>query len=391
MQDHIGGQHEDGSRPAALLEKWRWGERLQFMTPSERQRSLSMAVRRSMFGLAFLQPQIEANWMQCSAAMRRLGQSDAARIALRNAEQHGLSGEDALLNECRILKESGQIHKALTMLEPKEIDVVSQNLRSRVKQVNSAMNDGRKESARAGASDEASRLPAYLSSAEKRNKYAEKLLLATQLMVESKTKHGATIIERFKLVAELRQKWDVAHFELARYCEELYHDAKVKEKADRVAASSATAAQSSGKQSSSRGSSNSVAFDERETPRSFAYISVAIQQYNKCINCSEGTALIVRALPRMLSLWFSFTASSVHDVYGSLPTAGSNKRDSSGNSRSSSSGASSSKDDLAQFLGKQLNQQQVYVQNIVKKWGQTTSAATWVPVHAATSFPYWTQ
>ena len=127
-----------------------------------------MAVRRCVFALAQLPDRIEDNWLQVSKSMRRQGQFDAARFSLRNAEQHGLSTDDSLLHECRILKDSGQIYKALTMLEPVELDLDS--VRGAVKDFNSTLSSTSsktKKDAAGGASSVA--LPAYLATAEKRS------------------------------------------------------------------------------------------------------------------------------------------------------------------------------------------------------------------------------
>ena len=99
-----------------------WGPRLHAMTPSTRQRSTTLAVRRTLLGAAGLHKQVARNWLELTDSMRHLGQFDAARVALRNAEQSGASSDVALLHMCRILKDSGQTHQALLLLEPVELD-----------------------------------------------------------------------------------------------------------------------------------------------------------------------------------------------------------------------------------------------------------------------------
>jgi serine/threonine-protein kinase ATR len=373
-----------------LLEDWRWGDRIKFMAPSERQRSLSMAVRRSLFGLAELPDQVEANWLHASKSMRLLGQFDAARIALRNAEQHGLRAEDALLEECRILKGSGQIHRALTMLEPVEIDLLSSDLKGIVREYNSAVSSSgsstrgtskQQRELQAAIKNAESKLPAYLASKLQRFRFAERLLLATQLMVDSKVKHGSAIMERFKLVTELKQEWDLAHFEFARYNEDLYHDARAKEIAADKNALVLPASRPRGGNSRSGSSVSSMASGPGidEVPRSFIYCIEAVNQYNKCIKVSDDSALTLRALPRMLTLWFSFTVLSVQDVFGTNASAAlqpsGNNAGASHHSRDSF--GSTAKDPIAVAQAGMLDSAQNEMQKKVKRWTNNTAPTVW--------------
>ena len=196
-------------------------------------------------------------------------------------------------------------------------------------------------------------LPAYLATAEKRERFAEKLLLATQLMVESKTKHGTVIIGRFKLVTELKQRWDKAHFELARYYEDLYHNARAKEEQAIRQYSSGGSSQSP--RAGSRG--GALPAGDKDEPLSFSYVMNAVYQYNKCINYGSGYDLVVRALPRMMTLWLSFTSLSVSDVFPPVPDA---------SHRS--------------YLTTNANTLETYQRNVqgnVKKYASQNPASTW--------------
>lgn len=48
---------------------------------------------------------------------------DSAYFALRNAQAYGIDADTLLLEECSQLKRNGLYHKALTLLEPAELDV----------------------------------------------------------------------------------------------------------------------------------------------------------------------------------------------------------------------------------------------------------------------------
>jgi hypothetical protein len=114
------------------------------------------------------------------------GRFSAAHIALRSAEISGLSAEDVLLNECRILMEEGQINKALLLLEPVEPDIL--RLRAVVKSF-----IHRAESSQASQQDPSldNIVGAHgLETEEGRTRFAERLQLATKCMVDSRRKYG---------------------------------------------------------------------------------------------------------------------------------------------------------------------------------------------------------
>ena len=57
--------------------------------------------------------------------MRKLRRFDSAMLALYQSKRYNLPSSISLLEECNILKESGHSNKALVLIEPVEIDVLS--------------------------------------------------------------------------------------------------------------------------------------------------------------------------------------------------------------------------------------------------------------------------
>jgi len=275
-----------------LLGGWHWDERLNLMSASARQRSTALAVRRTLLSAAGLRKDVARNWLGLSETMRHLGHFDAARVALRSAEQQGVSEGEALLHECRILKDSGHTHAALMLIEPIEPDTAA------IRQVY-------KECRRSGGAA----LPEFLSSQDRVDNFVEKLFLATQLMVHSKTNQGITIIDRYKCIIDLRSRSPNAYFELARYYEYLYHAAKSKEAADNAGASMPVSSNASVASSRSFGARSNDDYDFK----SHNWVILAIQAYLKAVYyCQPAEAshqsIVVQALPRMLTLFMSFTA-----------------------------------------------------------------------------------
>jgi hypothetical protein len=107
----------------AVPSDWYWHERLEATSDSLSLRTQLLSVRRAILSLCSLPSHLAQQWLSLTHALRRLGRFDAARVSLRSAEQSGLDSEQALLEECRILREQGFLQKALMLLEPGELDL----------------------------------------------------------------------------------------------------------------------------------------------------------------------------------------------------------------------------------------------------------------------------
>lgn len=114
---------EQRERAESVPHDWHWPERLRNMSDSLSQRTQLLAVRRAILGLNGFSREVALQWLDLSSELRHLGRFDSARVALKNAEQFGVDAEQALLEDCRIMKEQGQAQKALRLLEPSEINL----------------------------------------------------------------------------------------------------------------------------------------------------------------------------------------------------------------------------------------------------------------------------
>lgn len=117
-----------------LEEQHHWHLRLEMTSPSINHLSLLLAVRRSIFeglsshsrGLAVgsgdpvcverdsklageWRGMVADNWLCLSQSLRQLRKFDCARIAIRNAETCGLDEHIVTMEECRLLKDAGQV------------------------------------------------------------------------------------------------------------------------------------------------------------------------------------------------------------------------------------------------------------------------------------------
>ena len=185
-----------------------------------------------------------------------MGKVESARVALRNAESFHLSPSIVMLEECKLLKESGQVNKALMILEPVEIDC-----EAIMKICNGSI------------------VNEQLRSLEAKTELAERLQLATHLMVDSHQKHGRVIADRYRAIIALNENREQAYFDSARYYEYLFNE--------------------------------SINSNSENDDISFEYILAAINRYGKGLKIAPKVKM--QYIHRMLTLWFTFTAASTSD------------------------------------------------------------------------------
>ena len=198
-------------------------------------------------------------------------------------------------------RDSGQVSRALMMLEPVEVDLHT---------IDTALKE-------LVVLKDRAKLPPHLESEAKRRILAERISLATQLMVDSKQKQGVSIVNRYRTVIALHPQWPAAHFDLAKYHEFLYHDAKLKQ-VQTVLDLQALA---------ELGGAVSVTTTTRTPPtllqqRQLQYhnectvmcnhLLQALEMYGRCVVL--GSELAMQVLPRMLTLWLTFTALQDPDL-----------------------------------------------------------------------------
>ena len=245
-----------------IQQTYEWDRRLTMLSPSFKQRSKVLSARRSILSILHLRGLVANNWLSSCQALRQMnGRLDTAMISLRHAEVNGLPAEDVLLEECQLIKDSGDIRKALMLLEP------DSHLLERL--ITLSNSHTKKKPA----------LP-FLSEADAKI-IAGRLLLATRWMVESKLAHGREIMDRYKVVLYLQKDWEDALFYLAKYFDELF-ESKFKELKQK----------------------NQTPSDEDKSLLQFAV--QAVEYYGKCIHV--GTNYIMQTVPKFLSVYFTLMA-----------------------------------------------------------------------------------
>ena len=178
----------------------RWNDRLELLSPSLRHREEVLALRRSFFILCGYHEEVASNYFTLSEMRRKKGDIHGARAALRYAEMSGLNSEDVFIQECTLVKDSGNVSGAIALLEPLELDA------------SLSRNQFRK-------SEASMQLLASSEIRTERQQLSLRLFLTAQWLSLSHVKHGRAIIDRYKLALDLHKDWEAANFELAKYYE----------------------------------------------------------------------------------------------------------------------------------------------------------------------------
>lgn len=246
-----------------LRQNFDWERRFALLSPSFKQRSKVLTARRASLNVLKLPNAVAESWLTSCRALRHLGRFDTAMIALRNAEASGVGTDVVLLEESMLLKDSKNIRKALMLIEPEE------NLLNHLKALTLAASQSRKPAHQSIMSEESARV------------LANRLLLATTWMAESKLAHGREILERFKVVLYLHKDWEDALFHLAKYNDDLF-ESKYKDMKTH----------------------NMQPSDEDKAMMQLAVS--ALDNYGKCMKV--GSKYILQAAPKFLSVYFSVMA-----------------------------------------------------------------------------------
>lgn len=183
-----------------------------------------------------------------------------------------------------IVNDSGFINQAMLLLEPVELDIVD---------LQDSMKKSKVSSTENSQSRFASMIGCQRLTENKLHLFAERFLLSANLMSTSNSRHGKSIIERFKLALDLHPNWEEAVFELGQY----YIVLSDLHKKDTMNNS-----KNSGKLSTEQ--MNEICEDNKY----LGYTANALDCYLKTI--SFGYKHVMQALPRLLTIWFTITGIS---------------------------------------------------------------------------------
>lgn len=239
---------------------YRWSQRMSVISSSTKQKDDVLSVRRAVFGLLNDQQSVANLWLQSSKTLRASGRFDSALNSLRKAQLFAVDSEEALLEQCHILRGNGNVRKALLLLEPDE--ALLNDLKVRANQSPKQPVD-------------------FQAMGVVPQQLASRLHLSTQWMVEHKLAHGREILDRLKVILYLNKDWETALFYFAKYNDELF-ESKLKDLVKRGAAPT----------------------DDDKAMYQFAV--TALEFYGKAIRI--GNEFLMQSMPQFLSVYFSFMA-----------------------------------------------------------------------------------
>ncbi|CAN0034347.1 unnamed protein product, partial [Phaeothamnion confervicola] len=216
------------------------------------------------------------------------------------------------MQEAKLTHARGQVHRALLMLEPVEMD--AQTLRAQL-----AAADAQRQQqggSQRGASEraEAATAAAAAAAAEERSEAARRLLLTTGWMVEAGQKHGQAVIDRFRLAIELQPTREKSFFNLGQYMDllfrlrlqELERQRQRLSKSDRRkdAAGGAVAAAAAAVAGAATAAAAVYGWEDDEPAH--RYVLDALSNYTRGLR--HGSKYIFQSMPRLLTLWFDIGA-----------------------------------------------------------------------------------
>lgn len=273
----------------------RWDARLRSAAAATQIEML--ALRRTCLELVGL-TRDAADCSELSARLaRKAGSVTLAQSDLREAARLGASSDAIQIAEAKLALVNNNPSSALcayAMLEPVELDVRA--TRARFGLLDYHEGGG---AANTSLALVASREGGPLQRRKRelaRRALAKRLVLATDCLVDAQMRHGADVVQRYKLAIDLRPKWDRAYFGCARVFDNMLASRR-RELVD--AAQGAFLGEVGSGAAFADGVCNFDAVAHE-------HAKAAIRHYSLCLEHSAKYA--ETALPRLLTLCFEFAA-----------------------------------------------------------------------------------
>lgn len=256
-----------------------------------------LAIRRACLELAGLRHDA-ADCSELSARLaRKAGSVTLAQSDLRDAARLGASGDTLLIAEAKlglVDNSAASALRAYSMLEPVELDVRA----TRAKFGLLEHHDGGRavDTSRALVASREGGPLQRMKRAAARRVFAKRLVLATDCLVDAQMRHGADVVQRYKLAIDLRPKWDRAYFGCARVFDSMLASRR-RELVD-ATQGGVTGEIGMGAVYADGACNFDTVVHE--------HAKAAITHYALCLEHSAKYA--ETALPRLLTLWFEFAA-----------------------------------------------------------------------------------
>jgi serine/threonine-protein kinase ATR len=316
-----------------ILNTWKWNERYAFSSDDLSHRLQLLAVRRFIFAKHSVLNLLGENWMQSYSALLQENYLESAKYSLHQLKNLStMNPEMLLIKESQLLSKKNEISQAITLLEPKFINIPYvikllkfdkkksslKSSKSRAKFLEELLGNDRNE-------EKFHKLyELFIQNESNRSLLAEKLFLSTRLMTDSQLINGRNILERFSTIIHLAPTFDISYLEYAKYLENLSNDLLNKENYLTNITLTTTQKNTNSSAKTLRGTTTLSDDDDEDNEErlkrkqiyhqpgyfSYQYLDKAIEMYGNCIKYSGSYNIIVEVLPKFLTLWLGFTAQS---------------------------------------------------------------------------------
>ncbi|KAF6176279.1 hypothetical protein GIB67_023570 [Kingdonia uniflora] len=254
-----------------------WDNRLKLTQPSLWTREPLLSFRRLVFGASGLGAYVGNCWLQYAKLCRSAGHYETANRAILESQSSGAPNVN--MEKAKLLWSTGRSDGAIAELEYSllnlPIDIVGSSVVSSLTSLSAVPLN-------------TVSLPITQASNENRD-IAKPLLLYSRWIHYTGQKQRDEVLSLYSKVRVLQPRWEKAYFYLAKYCDDLFVDAKRR-------------------QEESFGPTRSrilptISSITEEKPW-FDYLADALLLYAKGLH--RGHRNLFQALPRLLTLWFDF-------------------------------------------------------------------------------------
>ncbi|PON40311.1 Coatomer beta subunit [Trema orientale] len=259
-----------------------WENRLRFTQPSLWTREPLLAFRRMVFGASGLGAQVGNCWLQYAKLCRMAGHYETANRAILEAQASG--APNVHMEKAKLLWSTRRSDGAIAELQQSLLNMPVEAVGSAAVSSISSLSVVPLNSAPLVCDTQ--------SSNEKRD-IAKTLLLYARWIHYTGQKQKEDVMSFYSRVKELQPKWEKGYFYMAKYCDEVFADARKRQEENSDSGPGKLPS------TSTVGSSNVVS--EKHW---WSYVPDVLLFYAKGLH--RGHKNLFQALPRLLTLWFDF-------------------------------------------------------------------------------------
>ncbi|XP_059653895.1 serine/threonine-protein kinase ATR [Cornus florida] len=263
-----------------------WENRLRFTQPSLWAREPLLAFRRLVFGASGLRAQVANCWLQYAKLCRSAGHYETANRAILEAK--GSGGSNVHMEKAKLLwstrRSDGAIAELQQTLLNMPVEVIGSAAISSITSLSLVPLNPQP-------------LLADTQTLNENRDIAKALLLYSRWIHYTGQKQKEDVITLYSRVRELQPKWEKGYFYMAKYCDEVFADARKRQEENPELGSL-------GCRMIPSTSATVVSTSLSSEKHWWSYLPDVLLFYAKGLH--RGHKNLFQALPRLLTLWFEF-------------------------------------------------------------------------------------